>query len=71
MYAEYYFHTPEEYKAEQDTRRVCAWALSEWGHCHMGAKPPEYFGMSMVIVGERLGIIATGDNLLAYAKTIK
>ena len=71
MYGNYYFHTPEEYEQEQDKRLICAWALSEWGHCHTGAKPPEYFGMSMVIVGERLGIIATGDNLMAYAKTIK
>ena len=67
----YYFHTPEEYKAEPDARRVCAWALSEWAHCSMGAKPPEYFGMSMVVAGERLGIIATSDNLMAYAKNIK
>lgn len=65
---EYHFHSLEEYQNETDIRAVCAMALSDWGYCYAGEKPPAHFGEAMVIAGQKMGISATPDNVTEYSK---
>lgn len=51
--------------------KVCAEALCAWGNCRAGANPPAKFSEGMVLVGRYLGILATSDNLHAYADAIQ
>jgi hypothetical protein len=60
--------TIEEIENETSKAAITAMALTAWGNCHAGNKPPEHFGMMMVAVGKKLGISPTDENILRYAK---
>lgn len=62
------WHTLESVKAETNKAKLTAIALDSWANCMAGNKPPEWFGEMMVIIGERLGISPTAENVMAYAK---
>lgn len=47
---------------------LCADGLTAWGNCHAGAKPHPNFGEVLVMIGTRLGITATGGNLMKKSK---
>lgn len=46
--------------------QLCGIALSSWGNCAMGEKPPN-FGEVMMAIGYKLGIIVTPENLMTWA----
>lgn len=49
-------------------RKACADGLCGWAMCMIGNTPPENFGKGMIKIGNLLGIVATGDNLMEYSK---
>lgn len=59
--------TTENLESESDAS-LCADALTAWGNCHMGNKPPESFGRVLAKIGAKLGIAPTGDELMKWAK---
>ena len=46
---------------------LCADGLMAWGNCCAGLGVHPNFGEVMVMIGERLGISATGENLAKWA----
>jgi len=65
---------PDAYKEldEDDLKAaLCADALEAWGLVMSGQKQPHLFGYGMYLVGERLKIIATPENLMKYAESLK
>ena len=51
-------------------KSLVADALCGWACCMGGAKPPEKFGEGMVLIGSKLGISATPDNISKFADKI-
>lgn len=68
MYTKY--HTKEEFEKEENLAIVCAMALTNWGHTHMGITPPPDFGEAMVVAGNKLGIVPMPDNFRKYAEEV-
>lgn len=55
--------------ATAEPAALCADGLTAWALCHMGQKPPESFGETLVKIRKRIGMsgAATGENLMAHA----
>lgn len=47
---------------------LCADGLMAWANCMAGAEPIESFGEVLVLIGEKLNIMPTAENLSAYSK---
>lgn len=62
--------TIEEVEKANNREELVAMGLCAWGNCYM-EKPPEYFGMMMMVkIGERLGISPIAGNLHKLADEI-
>jgi hypothetical protein len=46
---------------------LCADGLIAWGNCHAGFGIHPNFGEVMVMIGQRLGISPTGENLMEWS----
>lgn len=66
------FTWPEIFMSEDirglSDSQICAEGLCGWAICMAGGPPPESFGRVMILIGDKLGIIATPENLSKYAK---
>lgn len=56
------WYTLKDVQEEKDQDVLLAMGLTMWGNCHL-ENPPEDFGMMMVDIGKKLGVVATPENL--------
>ena len=61
--------TMEEVQKENDRSTLIAIACEAWGNCHL-EKPPAYFGDMMVLIGQKIGDVATPTNIAKLADEI-
>ena len=67
MYDDVIWHTPQEAKAENNRSALIAMGLVMWANCMAKNTPPAYFGETMVIIGEKLGVSPVPDEIKRLA----
>lgn len=55
--------TVEDVENENNEGALLAIGLTNWANCMAGNTPPEYFGEMMVVIGKKLGIAPTPENV--------
>jgi hypothetical protein len=64
-----HWYTIGDIEKEEDKASLVAMGLEMWGNCHL-QRPPEYFGKAMVLLGEKLGISPTQEEITKLADEI-